>query len=137
MDSMNSKYFPVGWNEIGFETNNERKLVFAQKAFDDFVTVATIGSDGNVEEPHKIPNGQFVMLWNLYEYIKNNDIRNDFINPNGKNVDPDAEEANKKIIENRRKESAEELAEDAKVIKEMMAVLSEMISKHEKKISET
>ena len=27
----------------------------------------------------------FIMLLNLYEYIIENDIQNDFINPNGKN----------------------------------------------------
>ena len=137
MDSMNNKYFPEGWNEIGFEVNNMRSLVFAQKAFDDFVTVAHIGSDGVIEDSYKVSNAEMVMLWNLYVHIMKNNIRNDFVNPYGKNADTEAEEANRKIIENRRKESAEELAEDAKVIKEMMAVLSEMISKYEKKISET
>lgn len=137
MDSMNNKYFPEGWNEIGFEVNNMRNLVFSQKAFDDFVTVATIGSDGVIEDSYKVSNAEMVMLWNLYVHIMKNNIRNDFINPYGKNADEEAEEANRKIIENRRKESAEELAEDAKVIKEMMTVLSEMISKYEKKISET
>ena len=32
-----------------------------------------------------IPPGDFVMLVNLYKHIKYNDIRNDFINPYGKN----------------------------------------------------
>jgi hypothetical protein len=32
-----------------------------------------------------IPNGDMVMLINLYRYIKDNDIQNEFINPNGKN----------------------------------------------------
>lgn len=33
----------------------------------------------------EIPNGDMVMLINLYQYIKRNDIQNDFINPYGKN----------------------------------------------------
>lgn len=32
-----------------------------------------------------IPGGDIVMLLNLYRYIKDNDIKNDFINPSGKN----------------------------------------------------
>lgn len=122
---------------ISFEINNGRKLELHQNKPNGGIIMERIASDGTVESRRGIKNGDFVMLINLYEYIKDNDIRNDFINPNGKNTDTEAEEANKKIIENRRKESAEELAEDAKVIKEMMDILSEMISKHEKKISET
>lgn len=33
----------------------------------------------------EISNGNMVMLFNLYQYIKRNDIQNDFINPYGKN----------------------------------------------------
>ena len=33
----------------------------------------------------EISNGDMVMLVNLYQYIKRNDIQNDFINPYGKN----------------------------------------------------
>lgn len=137
MDSMNSKYFPTGWNEIGFEVNNERKLVFAQKAFDDFVSVATIGSNGNVDEFHKIPNGQFVMLWNLYAYYMKNNIYNDFVNPYGKNADTEAEEANKKIIEGRRKEAQRDLIAEMNEINAMLSTLSDAVSKLSKKISET
>lgn len=32
-----------------------------------------------------ISGGDLVMLLNLYRYIKDNNIQNDFINPNGKN----------------------------------------------------
>lgn len=77
-------------NTISFDINNGRKLVFEQAEHDGNVIVKHIKADGEVDTesvyaPHRINVGQFVMLYNLYKHIMNNDIQNDFINPNGKN----------------------------------------------------
>lgn len=66
---------------LSFNTNNNRKLTIAQSVHDGNVTVTR----GNVMET--ITAGDFVMLLNLYSYIKDNDIQNDFINPHGKNTE--------------------------------------------------
>lgn len=67
-----------------FKVNNEGILTVKQSNPDAAVTVATI-KDGKAENSYTISNGDFVMLLNLYQYIKNNDIQNDFINYHGKN----------------------------------------------------
>ena len=43
------------------------------------------GTNNIVEHIEEISAGDFVMLINWYKYIKDNDIKNDFINPHGKN----------------------------------------------------
>ena len=67
-----------------FNVNNEGILKLEQSTHDAAVTVATI-RDGKAENSYIISNGDFVMLLNLYRYIKDNDIQNDFINYHGKN----------------------------------------------------
>ena len=64
---------------LEFNTNNGRTLYLHQYAPDGNVIVT--GADN----AYVIPNGDFVMLLNLYRYVKDGDIQNDFINPNGKN----------------------------------------------------
>ena len=71
---------------LKFNVNNKGILTVEQSSPDAAVTVATI-RDGKAENNYTILNGDFVMLLNLYQYIKNNDIQNDFINPYGKNHD--------------------------------------------------
>ncbi len=66
---------------ITFNINNNRKLTIAQSVHDGNVTLTR----GNVMET--ITAEDFVMLLNLYSYIKDNDIQNDFINPHGKNTE--------------------------------------------------
>lgn len=66
---------------LSFNTNNNRKLTVSQSVHDGNVTVTR----GNVMET--ITAGDFVMLLNLYSYIVDNDIQNDFINPYGKNAE--------------------------------------------------
>ena len=46
---------------------------------------AIIGADGNVVRRDLIDEGDFVMLMNYYRYIKDYDIKDDFINLDGKN----------------------------------------------------
>lgn len=66
---------------LSFNTNNNRKLTVSQSVHDGSITVTR----GNVMET--ITAGDFVMLLNLYSYIMDNDIQNDFINPHGNNTE--------------------------------------------------
>ena len=67
-----------------FHTNNHGFLNVEQITTDADVKVRT-GTNNIVEHIEEISAGDFVMLINLYRYIKENDIQNDFINPYGKN----------------------------------------------------
>lgn len=71
---------------LNFNVNNKGVLTVDQSSPDAAVTVA-ITKDGKTENNYTISNGDFVMLLNLYKYIKDNDIQNDFINYHGKNHD--------------------------------------------------
>lgn len=76
--------------KISFNVNNGRKLIFEQEHHDGPVFVHHIDANGNEETDLEnglkvIYPGDVVMLNNLYWYIKENDIQNDFINPTGKN----------------------------------------------------
>ena len=64
--------------------NNKRTLTIEQAAADGEIIVTT-KSENKADEVYSITPGDFVMLLNLYHYIKENDIQNDFINPYGKN----------------------------------------------------
>lgn len=69
---------------LEFEVNNGRMLCVQQSAQSESVEV--FSTDGHINrDRYNIGAGDFVMLLNLYRYIKDNDIQNDFINPNGKN----------------------------------------------------
>ncbi len=67
---------------ITFDINNNTTLTFEQEKHDGNVFVK---SDKDIKDI--ITPGDFVMLLNLYSYIKDNDIQNDFINPYGKNTE--------------------------------------------------
>ena len=71
---------------ISFNVSNEGLLVIEQEQHDGTVSV-TRHEKHYGKETYHIPNVDFVMLLNLYKFVKDNDIRNDFINPNGKNND--------------------------------------------------
>ena len=73
--------------KISFDVNNQRQLQFVQYKHDCNVVVNDIDSKGNIDKTLTISNGQFVMLYNLYEYVMKNDIKNSFINPYGKNIE--------------------------------------------------
>lgn len=69
---------------LEYFVNNGQTIRIIQKDADGAAVVRRY--DGNkVENEKSIPAGDMVMLLNLYEYIKRNDIQNDFINPGGKN----------------------------------------------------
>lgn len=53
------------------------------------IGVETLDENGNLEERELIDEGDFVMLINYYRYIKEYDIKNDFINRDGINNEED------------------------------------------------
>lgn len=67
---------------ITFDVNNCGKVILKQKTHDKSVTVTH--GNGKITT---ISPGDFIMLLNMYNYIKNNDIQSDFINPYGKNTE--------------------------------------------------
>lgn len=72
-------------NRLTAQTNNGEMLVFFQAEDDATIHVNRWDGKGNAEHTASIPTPDFIMLYNFYRYVKENDIRNDFINPNGKN----------------------------------------------------
>ena len=76
------------WNKLTFDVNNGRTLEFTQYDNDGTGTVFASAHDGlTCEYEIGIPQGDFVMLWNFYRYIKDNNIYHEFINPNGREVE--------------------------------------------------
>ena len=67
-----------------FNVNNNGVLRVEQTTPDSGILI-TREENGATERVEEISAGDFVMLINLYKYIKSNDIQNDFINPYGKN----------------------------------------------------
>ena len=65
-----------------FEVNNNRKIIIEQIQ-DETVILETVNSSGEIERKEAINAGDFIMLLNMYRYIKDNDIKNSFINPYG------------------------------------------------------
>ena len=70
---------------ISFDTNNGGVLFLEQRTHDAPVRVEKRDAGEYVERVDIISAGDMVMLINLYRYVKDNDIQNDFINPDGKN----------------------------------------------------
>lgn len=76
-------------DRISFDINNQRQLVILQCNHDSGVIVTTEyhGETETDRKPVNISAGDFVMLINLYQHIKENDIKNRFINYHGCNLD--------------------------------------------------
>lgn len=75
-------------NNIDIKINNGRTMRILQTDSDknrEGIGIETLDSNGNLEERELISEGDFVMLTNFYRYIKEYDIKNDFINRNGIN----------------------------------------------------
>ena len=72
-------------NTLSFKVNNGGILNMIQHEIDGKVIVKRLEKDKSYKTITSIPAGDMVMLINMYKYIKENDIQNDFINPNGKN----------------------------------------------------
>ena len=69
---------------IVLDVNNGQTLFLSQVSKDGD-TILDRWDGTKMEYERSIPAGDMVMLLNFYRYIKDNDIRNDFINPEGVN----------------------------------------------------
>lgn len=67
-----------------FNVNNNGILRAEQTTPDGSILIVR-EENGAAERIEEITAGDFVMLLNMYCYIKAEDIQNDFINPYGKN----------------------------------------------------
>lgn len=79
-------------NNIDIRINNGRTMRIVQTETDknrEGIGVETLDENGNLEERELIDEGDFVMLINYYRYIKEYDIKNDFINRDGINNEED------------------------------------------------
>lgn len=72
-------------NTLSFKVNNDGILNLVQNQLDGTVHVNRYDKEDGYINRYDISNGDMIMLVNMYMYIKENDIQNDFINPNGKN----------------------------------------------------
>ena len=72
---------------ITFNTNNERQIWVHQWRHDDPVTITKFTDNGVEEKRRTISSADFVQLLAMYDYIKENDIHNDFVNPHGHSVE--------------------------------------------------
>lgn len=75
-------------NRIEVEINNNRKLRLCQNEETKLrygIRLESVNSDGTIDRRDLISEGDFVMLMDYYRSIKDYDIQDDFINPNGIN----------------------------------------------------
>lgn len=71
-------------NTLSFKTNNGGIMNMIQHELDGKVIVKRLEKDKGYKTITSIPAGDMVMLINMYKYIKENNIQNAFINPDGK-----------------------------------------------------
>ena len=74
-------------NTLSFKTNNNGIINMIQLKLDGKVIVKRLEKDKGYKTITTIPAGDMVMLVNMYKYVKENNILNAFINPNGKNIE--------------------------------------------------
>lgn len=74
-------------NTLSFKVNNGGILNMIQHEVDGNIIVKRLEKDKGYKTITTIPPSDMVMLVNMYKYIKENDIQNAFINPNGKNIE--------------------------------------------------
>ena len=74
-------------NTLSIKNNNNRIMNMIQHEIDGKVTVKRLEKDKGYKMITSIPAGDMVMLINMYKYIKENNIQNAFINPNGKIIE--------------------------------------------------
>lgn len=75
-------------NKIEVEINNQITLRLCQTEADKMrkgIALERVNFDGTIDRRDLIDEGEFVMLMNYYRIIKDYDIQDDFINPNGIN----------------------------------------------------
>ena len=68
-----------------FRINNQGTQSWYQQEHDGPITICNSFPREQQEKIVTIPPEDMVMISNWYQYIKNHDIQNDFINPAGKN----------------------------------------------------
>lgn len=74
-------------NTLSFKVNNNGIMNMIQHEIDGKVIVKRLEKDKSYKTITTIPAGDMVMLINMYKYIKENNIQNAFINPNGKIIE--------------------------------------------------
>lgn len=74
-------------NTLSFKTNNNGIMNMIQHELDGKVIVKRLEKDKGYKTITTISAGDMVMLVNMYKYIKENNIQNAFINPNGKIIE--------------------------------------------------
>lgn len=74
-------------NTIALKVNNHGIMNIMQDNFNEDIYIKRLDKTMKYQKIIDIPAGDMVMLVNFYKYIKENDIKNDFINPHGKNAD--------------------------------------------------
>lgn len=75
-------------NKIDIELNNGRTMRINQTESDKIrcgIVIETLDENRKLEDRELISEGDFVMLINYYRYIKENDIKDEFINRDGLN----------------------------------------------------
>ena len=72
-------------NSLTFKVNNGGLMNIIQEKIDGKVEVKILEKNKCYRKIIDIPAADMVMLVNYYKYIKDNDIKNDFVNPSGKN----------------------------------------------------
>lgn len=70
---------------IKIDISNGREMEVHQDKATQSIKVLT-GKGNNIDSNVNIPEGDFVMLLNYYRYIKDYNIKCDFINPHGINT---------------------------------------------------
>ena len=71
-------------NTLSFKINNNGIMNMIQHELDGKIVVKRLEKDKGYKTITTIPAGDMVMLVNMYKYIKENNIQNAFINPDGK-----------------------------------------------------
>lgn len=74
--------------KLTYNINNGGILELIQRGHDGKVLISDSNRLDDAFKPIEeliIDPGEMVMLINYFRYVKENDIQNDFINPNGKN----------------------------------------------------
>ncbi len=75
-------------NKLTFFVNNNGTMEISQDKPDDDIILRTFHNAADYDTKVVIPPAHIVMLMNFYRYVKENDIYNEFINPNGQNDRP-------------------------------------------------
>lgn len=74
--------------KLTYSINNNGKLQLVQRGHDGTVLIMDSNCENQEEKKSDyISPSNMVMLINYYRYIIDNDIQNDFINPNGINYE--------------------------------------------------